>query len=98
MGVGKSESDNYPWEKVLEVKTPAGCSWTDRSGGSGGPQARWNAWPNSSGDPNAHLHPICYSKPPAQAAIELLEGDGCRKCPAVLQCPPFIGASTHERF
>jgi len=82
LGVGKLESDNYPWEKVLEAKTPAGCSWTDRSGGRGGPQVRWNAWPNSSGDPNEHLHPICYSKPPGQAAIELLEGDGCRKCPA----------------
>ena len=73
LGIGKGEKDNYPWDKVLESKSPAGCSWTDRVGGAGPATARWNAWPNSAGDPLETYHPVCYSKPPSQAAFELLK-------------------------
>ena len=81
LGIGKGEKDNYPWDKVLESKSPAGCSWTDRVGGDGPATARWNAWPNSAGDPLETYHPVCYSKPPSQAAYELLKTEGCHKCP-----------------
>ena len=81
LGIGKGEKDNYPWDKVLESKSPAGCSWTDRVGKDGPATARWNAWPNSAGDPLETYHPVCYSKPPSQAAYELLKTEGCHKCP-----------------
>ena len=82
LGIGKGEKDNYPWDKVLEAKSPAGCSWTDRAGGDGPATVRWNSWPNSAGEPLKDYHPICYSKPPSQAAIELIKTEGCHKCPA----------------
>jgi hypothetical protein len=81
LGIGKTEADNYPWDKVLEAKSAAGCSWTDRDGGDGPATVKWNSWPNSAGAPTENYHPVCYSKPPSQAAFELLKTEGCHKCP-----------------
>ena len=82
LGLGERDAGRFPWKTVNSQKFPAGCSWTSKADEKGGPMAFWNAVPNVSGNPRRDLHPICYSKAPAAAALELIQGQGCKACPA----------------
>jgi hypothetical protein len=82
LGLGERDAGRFPWKTVNSQKFPAGCSWTSKADDKGGPMAFWNAVPNVSGNARRDLHPICYSKAPSEAALELIQGQGCKACPA----------------
>lgn len=82
LGLGERDAGKFPWKTINTSKYPAGCSWTSQADEKGGAMALWNAIPNVAGNARANLHPICYSKAPEDAVLELIKGQGCKTCPA----------------